>query len=68
MPQPFSWKNLIDRRVLVAPLDHDGGPREYILREVAPKSGLVKFENNRGKTFWCPDDQYELLEDLGERK
>lgn len=68
MPQSFDWKKFIGHRVLVEPLDHDGGPREYTLLEVAPKADLVKFENARGKTFWCPTDQYGFVDDLGVRK
>lgn len=62
----FSWKKLVGSRVLVSPIDHDGGPREYKLIEVSPSGEMLKFENSRGKTFWCPHDQYMLLEDLGE--
>ncbi len=61
----FSWKKLVGSRLLVNPNDHDGGPREYRLIEVSPSGEMLKFENGRGKTFWCPHQQYTVLEDLG---
>lgn len=67
MPQTkFSWKNYTKHRVIVTPQDHDGGPREYMLLEVSPSGEMLKFQNSRGKTFWCPHNQYLLVEDLGE--
>lgn len=61
----FSWKSLIGKRLLMEPNDHNGGPREYKLIEVSPSGDMLKFENSRGKTFWCPRQQYTMLEDLG---
>lgn len=67
MSKTTNWNSLKKHRVLVMPgpaSDRPGGPFEYTVEEISP-SGMVKFRNAGGRTFWCPGDEYVLADDLG---
>lgn len=61
--------DLINHRVIVVPDERSGRddlfPREYILRELSPSGEMTRWENGRGKFFWCKREDYVPMEDLG---
>lgn len=65
----FNWNPYAGHRVLVEPNPdqdkHEPGPREFAVIGASPSGTHVKFKNVRGSPFWCPHDEYVLLEDLG---
>lgn len=71
MSENAKWKNYTGHRVLVEPNDrynqHEPGPRELFVLGASPSGLHVQFKWPDGKKpFWCPEDEYLLIEDLGE--
>lgn len=67
------WNTLVNHRMIVKPTsgrgrDDEDREREYTLTEVSASGERIKFLNTRGKSFWCPKDEYSLVEDLGPTK
>ncbi len=65
-----SWDSLTGHRLIVKPTsgrgrDDEDREREYTLTEISTSGERIKFLNTRGKSFWCPRDEYTLVEDLG---
>ena len=69
----MDWSDFVGNRLIVKPTggrgrDDEDREREYTLTEISTSGERVKFLNSRGKSFWCPRDEYSFVEDLGKAK
>jgi hypothetical protein len=61
-----TWGPLVNHRVLVKTSGKPSDERyEYIVREVSPSGGNIRYQNRGGNCFWAPYSEYEVVEDLG---
>jgi hypothetical protein len=70
--KPLDFSPLVNHRLIVKPNPRlgrdDNYEREYSLTEISPNGSRLKFRNVRGGVFWCPTEEYVVVEDLGEDK